>query len=147
MEFDQATCAKQCGSTSSSSNDSDSSANTTELKNPLGTLVDPRDIVGNIINAALGLVGSLALLMFIYGGFLWVTSAGNDEKIKKGRDIIMWSALGLALIFASYALLNFILNAITTSTGTGSKTMNSTGAPSQQSTGAPSQSSTGASSQ
>lgn len=82
------------------------------LPNPLG-YVNPQDIIGNVIKAILGLVGSLALLAFIYGGFLWVTSAGNDEKVKKGKDVIMWSAFGLAVIFASYALVNFVIGAVT----------------------------------
>ena len=83
------------------------------LKNPLGSNTDPRDIIGNVIKAILGIVGSLALLSFIFGGFLWVTSAGNEEKIKKGKDIILWSSLGLAIIFLSYAMVNFVIKAIT----------------------------------
>jgi len=84
----------------------------TSLDNPIG-VDDPRDIIGNVIKAVLGIVGSLALLMFIYGGFLWVTSAGNDEKIKKGKDILLWASFGLAVIFMSYALVNFVIEAIT----------------------------------
>lgn len=89
------------------------SSNGLSLKNPLGSNTDPRDIIGNVIKAILGIVGSLALLSFIYGGFLWVTSAGNEEKIKKGKDIILWSSLGLAIIFLSYAMVNFVIKAIT----------------------------------
>jgi hypothetical protein len=84
----------------------------TTLDNPLPS-PDPRVIIGNIINAMLGIVGSLALAVFIFGGFTWVTSAGNDEKIKKGKDMVMWAAMGLALIFTSYAIIGFVLNAIT----------------------------------
>lgn len=81
------------------------------LPNPLGEN-DPRAIIGNIIRAALGIVGSLALAVFIYGGFTWVISAGNDDKIKKGKDMIIWATLGLAVIFASYALVTFIIGAV-----------------------------------
>lgn len=88
------------------------------LPNPLGTgNVDPRAIIGNIIKAILGIVGSLALAVFIFGGFTWVTSGGNEEKIKKGKDMIVWASLGLAVIFASYALVRFVIEAVTTGGG------------------------------
>jgi uncharacterized membrane protein YjfL (UPF0719 family) len=57
----------------------------------------------------MGLVGSIALLMFIYGGFTWMTSGGSAEKVKKGREILMWSAIGLVIIFASYGLVRFLI--------------------------------------
>ncbi|MBN1778859.1 MAG: hypothetical protein JW816_01405 [Candidatus Buchananbacteria bacterium] len=85
----------------------------TTLDNPLPS-VDPRVIIGNIIKAILGLVGSLALLMFIYGGFLWVVAGGNEEKVSQGKKIIIWTTAGLALIFFSYTLVNFVVNAIVT---------------------------------
>ena len=47
--------------------------------------------------------------MFVYGGITWMTSSGSPEKIKKGRDIIIWSVIGLAIIFFSYALVNFVI--------------------------------------
>ena len=82
------------------------------INNPIG-VDDPRKIIGNIINAILGIVGSLALGVFILGGFFWVTSAGNDEKVKKGKDMVMWASFGLAIIFTSYSLVNFVINALT----------------------------------
>ena len=83
-----------------------------ELPNPLGGIKDPREVIGNVIRAIFGIVGSLALAIFIYGGFMWVTSAGNEEKVKKGKDMIMWAAFGLAVIFVSYALVTFVINAV-----------------------------------
>ena len=84
----------------------------TDLENPLGSIVNPQQVIGNVIKAMLGIVGSLALAVFIFGGFTWVTSAGNDEKIKKGKDMVMWASLGLAVVFLSYALVNFVIGAI-----------------------------------
>jgi len=89
-----------------------------ELPNPLGSgVTDPRAIIGNVIKALLGIVGSLALLVFILGGFTWVIAAGSEEKIKKGKDMVMWAAFGLVIIFMSYAIVTFVLGAITGSTG------------------------------
>jgi len=82
------------------------------LTNPLGT-ASPEELIGRIIKAVLGIVGSIALLMFIYGGFLWLTSGGSPEKIKKGKDVLVWAVIGLAIIFLSYTLVGFVINALT----------------------------------
>ncbi len=104
--------------TSGDSSGSDTvSGGSNTISNPLGSVDDPREIIGNVIKAMLGIVGSLALLIFIFGGFTWVTSAGNDEKIKKGKDMITWAAFGLVVIFLSYALVTFVISAITGESG------------------------------
>lgn len=80
------------------------------LTNPLGTPgPDIPTLIGQVINAALGVVGSIALVMFIYGGFTWMTAAGNAEQVTKGKNIIVWAAIGLVVIFASYALVRFVI--------------------------------------
>lgn len=79
--------------------------------NPLGDRVDYLDVVATIVQSVLGIVGVLALLMFIYGGIVWMTSLGNSERVKLGRDTLVWAALGLVVVFASFAIVNLILNA------------------------------------
>ncbi len=91
---------------------------TVTLYNPLGE-TDVRVIIGRVIKGILGIVGSLAFVMFIYGGVMWMTSAGNADRVKKGQSILIWTVLGLGVIFASYAAVNAILNAITSGTITG----------------------------
>ena len=88
-----------------------------KLVNPLcqGLSVDQCTlpaIIGRIIKYLMGLLGSVALVMFLYGGFLWLTAAGNETKITKGRETLIWAALGLVLIFASYIIVNFIFGAL-----------------------------------
>lgn len=77
------------------------------LENPIEGNPSPEIIIGKIINAILGITGSLALAMFVYGGFLWMMSGGNQERVTKGKNTIIWAALGLAVIFSSYAIVNF----------------------------------------
>ncbi len=79
-----------------------------KLEAPITETSAPR-IIGNIIKAVLALVGALALGMFIYGGFTWLTSGGSPDRIKKGRDILVWAVIGLIVIFASYTLVDFLL--------------------------------------
>lgn len=89
-----------------------SSGSSVNLDNPLGTATVP-SLIGNIINALLGIVGSLALVMFIYGGFTWMLASGNETAVEKGKKILVWATIGLVVIFASYSLLHFILSAVT----------------------------------
>ena len=81
----------------------------THLTNPLSGVSSPQVLIGRIINSVLGVVGSLALLMFVYGGITWMTSSGSSDKVKKGRDILVWSIIGLAVIFMSYAIVKFVI--------------------------------------
>jgi energy-converting hydrogenase Eha subunit E len=79
------------------------------IDNPLGDTKTPELLIGEVINTIFGIVGSLALLMFIYGGLTWMTSSGSSEAIKKGKNVIVWAAIGMAVIFLSYALVRFII--------------------------------------
>jgi len=83
---------------------------TYQLKSPIGEVTGP-ELIGRIIKAVLGIVGALALAMFVFGGFTWLTSGGSPDKIKKGKDILMWAVIGLIIIFTSYTLVDFILTA------------------------------------
>lgn len=70
-------------------------------------------VIARLINYVLGFVGSIALIMFIYGGITWMTAAGSEEKVKKGKDIIIWSVLGLAFIFIAYIAVRFVVESLT----------------------------------
>lgn len=98
---------QQCTADSGGTSDSK-----TILQNPLGSGVGAKDLIIRIINVILSLVGALAVVFFIYGGLIWMTAGGNSEKIKKGRDILMWTILGLVIIFTSYVVLNFVFQSL-----------------------------------
>ncbi|MFH0815038.1 MAG: RelA/SpoT family protein [Candidatus Falkowbacteria bacterium] len=86
---------------------------TYELPNFLG-ITDPNILINRIIRAILGVTGSAALIIFIYGGFLWLTSAGSDTKVQKGTNAMKWAAIGLVVIFSTYVLVSFILTSLET---------------------------------
>lgn len=92
------------------------SQTTGKLTNPLGEEVTQKGLpflIGRVINAILGIVGSIALLMFIYGGFMWLTSSGNEQRITKGKQILTWAVIGLTIIFLSYTLVGFVISSLT----------------------------------
>lgn len=105
--------------TTTGEGEEETDSSVTKLNNPLtGTdeATDVNVLIGTVINGIMGVVGSLALLMFVYGGLLWMTSSGNSEQVEKGKKTLIYAALGLIVIFASYALVALVLNVIS---GTG----------------------------
>jgi len=64
---------------------------------------------GSLIRNFTGLLGIGAFLMFLYGGWLYLTSQGEPEKVKKGQETLLWATFGLIVIFASYAGVRFVL--------------------------------------
>lgn len=70
---------------------------------------DLYDMLAGIINTALYFLGGIAVLLFLYGGFLWFTSQGNDDKINSAKKIMGSAVVGLAIIFASYAAAQFVI--------------------------------------
>ena len=86
------------------------------LPNPLGptsmTIGSVPKIVGKVINAILTILGSIALLVIIYGGFTWMTSAGNDNRVAQGKSTLMWAAIALGIIFLAWMLEAFLFQAL-----------------------------------
>jgi hypothetical protein len=73
------------------------------------------DIVGMTIiisNWIFGIVGSLTLLMFVYGGFMFLISAGSSDKVSSAKKIITAAVIGLIIVFASYVIIHFVLGSI-----------------------------------
>lgn len=82
------------------------------------TLNDMVSILPMYANRFLGIAGSLALLAFIYGGVMFLISAGNTERVTKARTIIIGAVIGLIIVFASFMIINFIITGLGYSFGT-----------------------------
>ncbi|MEK7994957.1 MAG: pilin [Planctomycetota bacterium] len=83
-----------------------------KLLNPLGDGTTPEILIGRIIKALLGLSGSVALLMFVWGGFLYLTS-GDSKRVQTAKDTLKHAALGLVIIFLSYIGVITVIAALT----------------------------------
>lgn len=68
--------------------------------------------IGKGINTVLGLIGIVAVVMMIYGGFQFLTSAGDAAKVAKAKNIVMYSVVGLVVAVLAYAIVNFVLSHI-----------------------------------
>jgi len=69
-------------------------------------------LFANVSQWILGIVGSLALLMFIYGGLMFIISSGNSEKVTKAKEIIIGAVIGLVIVFTSYMIIQFTMDAL-----------------------------------
>lgn len=58
------------------------------------------------------IIGSVAFVAFVYGGFNWVLSMGNAERVKKGRDIMIAAVVGLIIAFSAYLMIDFFLDTL-----------------------------------
>ena len=79
---------------------------------------DVRQTIGRIINVALSLLGVIVLVIIIYGGFLWMTAGGNDEKVSEAKKWIFGGIIGLVIILSAYAIASFVIaNLVNATTG------------------------------
>ena len=80
-----------------------------------GTCRDTNDFVVLLINFGqmlLSVIGALAFVFFVYGGFTMILSMGNAEKTKKGQQILVSAVVGLVIAFSAYLGVNFILDSL-----------------------------------
>ncbi len=65
-------------------------------------------LINNLVNIALSIAGTVAVLFLIIGGFQYMTSAGDPENIGRAKNTILYAIIGLILIIVSLAIINFI---------------------------------------
>lgn len=64
--------------------------------------------IKSIYDYGLAVAGILAAVILMGGGFLWLTSAGNESRVSKAKELITGGLNGLVLLFLSYLVLNAI---------------------------------------
>jgi len=74
------------------------------------TKTNLEDIISNIIYIVLSFLGVIFMGFIIYGGIIWMTADGNEQKVKKANDTIMSSLFGLIIVLAAYALTYLLVN-------------------------------------
>lgn len=72
------------------------------------------EIIGGFINVLLSILGIVAVVLVLWGGFLWMTAAGNPDQVDKAKKLLYSGIIGLVIIFAAFAIARFILDQIQT---------------------------------
>lgn len=70
---------------------------------------DPRANIRLAINLAMGFLGALVSIMIIYGGVMWLTAAGKEEQVTKGKHVLMWAAIGAVVISIAWTITSYVL--------------------------------------
>ncbi len=68
------------------------------------------DIVKNIIEAIILVLGIVAVIFIIIGGVQYMTSIGDAGKVKKAKDTILYAVIGLVICILSYVIVNFVID-------------------------------------
>lgn len=75
-------------------------------------LDDALEVGVNLSKFILGMLGSVTLVIFMYGGVVWLTSGGNAQRVEYGRNIFEGALVGLMIVLASYVIVNFAITAL-----------------------------------
>ncbi len=70
------------------------------------------EFISGIIRIILGFLGVIFIILIIYAGLLWMTSAGNEDKIATAKQIMTAGVIGLAIVLMAYAITTFVLGQI-----------------------------------
>lgn len=65
--------------------------------------------LGNILNVVYSSAGVLAVIVIIYGAYIYVTSDGNASNVKRGKDAILGASIGIVVIIMAFTITQFIL--------------------------------------
>lgn len=76
----------------------------------LGTPMDPRTIVANIVRLALSLIGTILIVIIVWAGYKWMTAQGNENQIADSKKTIFNATIGLIVIMSAYALTILVTN-------------------------------------
>ncbi len=78
------------------------------LTDPLENSTVP-EVINKLTRFALGIVGAVFLMYFIYGGFMWMTAGGESERIKKSHQALSQALIGIAVVVLSYSVIGFVI--------------------------------------
>jgi magnesium-transporting ATPase (P-type) len=67
-----------------------------------------QNIIKNVVNILLFIVGAAAVIMFVVGGLRYVTSNGDQQAITSAKNTIIYSIIGVVIAFLAYAAVNFV---------------------------------------
>ena len=74
-------------------------------------------VIGRIVRIVISLLGLVAAIIIILGGFQWMTSGGNEEKIAGAKKLMINGLIGMVLVILAYAIASFVITQLTVVTG------------------------------
>lgn len=71
-----------------------------------------KESINSIIQIALSFLGILAVVIILWGGFIWMTAAGDEGKVDKAKKLIISGIVGIVIILSAYIIANFVITAV-----------------------------------
>lgn len=75
-------------------------------------------LIRTIINVLSIIIGAIAVIMIIIGGFRYITSGGSAEGTKAARQTIVYAIVGLVIVALAQIIVHFVLNNTINATNT-----------------------------
>ncbi|MCX6806564.1 MAG: hypothetical protein NT135_00340 [Candidatus Berkelbacteria bacterium] len=79
-----------------------------------GSSSTPSALIASIVTYVLYFVAAIAIAYLVYGGISYLTSAGNEDKVKAAKNIILTSIIGLAIIAIAISIVYWMAAALQT---------------------------------
>lgn len=76
-----------------------------------------QETISIFINVILGFLGIVAFIIILLGGFKWMTSGGDEDKIGEAKKLMGAGVVGMAIVLASWAIASFVINQLAAGTG------------------------------
>lgn len=73
---------------------------------------DLSTMIGTLVKAVLSLLGIVAILIILFGGFKWMTASGDETKVDAAKKLIISGIIGIIIVVAAYAIASFVLTAV-----------------------------------
>jgi len=80
------------------------------IKNPLGDTYDISTLVMNILDFLIKLAIPLTAILVVYAGLVYITSAGNEEKVKTAQKVLIWALIGFAVVLIARSIPQLIID-------------------------------------
>ncbi|MDD5693328.1 MAG: pilin [Patescibacteria group bacterium] len=75
-----------------------------------GSIDAVKQFIQKAANWALIITGAIAILLVIYGGIMYMLSAGDEKRAAKGKQIILYTLIGVAVIVGAYFIITLVMN-------------------------------------
>jgi len=109
----------------------------THAQNPLGAVTDGlkttaktagfaqgarpiEAVIGSLVNSVLALIGVIFMIVLLYGGYLYLTAAGDEGKVKRAKNLIGNAVIGVIITATAYTLSFFLLGELISAVSTDS---------------------------
>lgn len=74
--------------------------------------VEPAVLVGSIINIFLSVIGVIMVVLMVYGGYLWMTARGDEDRVKQAKSTLQNAVIGIVIILLAYSISSFVVRGL-----------------------------------